>query len=425
MILAGGQLYEDRQLAQVLAGLEERCHAALSGEGISPETVIAACERLVEQVEAGEYDQLIARFLKDFQVSRRQFQGALDLFRRESLTYQCRMAWGENWRDLPPLRHAGHPDIRRRRMPLGVLFHIAAGNVDGLPAYSVVEGLLAGNINLLKLPSADRGLSVLLLHRLVSLEPALADYVYVFDVPSTDLKTLTRLAALADGVVVWGGDEAVQAAYRMVDCHTRVIPWGHKLSFAYAVPPVEDGDLRALARHIRETNQLLCSSCQGIFLDTDDQGELEAFGRRFLTILEEEGRDLPKIDPALGAKPALYLYNDQLEAHWTGRKILRGSGVSVTVCPDRTLELSRMWGNCWVKALPRNEIVRNLKGCKGLLQTCGLLCPPEERETVEKLLARAGLVRITQAGEMSRAIPGEAHDGVYPLIAYTRVVEMG
>lgn len=39
-------------------------------------------------------------------------------------------------------------------MPLGVLFHIAAGNAEALPAYSVAEGLLMGNVNLLKLPAA-------------------------------------------------------------------------------------------------------------------------------------------------------------------------------------------------------------------------------------------------------------------------------
>ena len=42
--------------------------------------------------------------------------------------------------------------------PLGVLLHIAAGNADGLPAFSVAEGLATGNINILKLPQADNGL---------------------------------------------------------------------------------------------------------------------------------------------------------------------------------------------------------------------------------------------------------------------------
>ena len=136
----------------------------------------------------------------------------------------------------------------------------------------MVEGLLAGNVNILKLPAQDRGASLLLLRELVRLEPRLRDFVYVFDVPSTDLQSLERFAKIADAVVVWGGDEAVRAARTLAGPDTALICWGHKLSFAYAVPPVPDGDLEALADHICATGQLLCSSCQGIFLDTGDMG---------------------------------------------------------------------------------------------------------------------------------------------------------
>ena len=60
---------------------------------------------------------------------------------------------------------------------------------------------------------------------------------------------------------------------------------------------------------------------------------------------------------------------------------------------------------------------------KGYLQTVGLICPDSEREQLSSLLARAGVVRITEAGEMSRTLPGEAHDGTYPLREYSRIVE--
>ena len=94
------------------------------------------------------------------------------------------------------------------------------------------------------------------------------------------------------------------------------------------------------------------------------------------------------------------------------------------MAPDSRLELSWLGGNCWVKPLPRRKLLAALKGQKGYLQTAGLLCAPEERQELSALLARAGLVRITEAGEMSRTLSGEAHDGDYPLRAYSRIVEM-
>lgn len=422
MILYRGELCEDRELPRLLERLEADCLETIAGQSIDRETVVAACDALARRAEAGDYDSVLQPFLAAFSIDPARFREALFLFKREALSYKLAVELGPE--DLPDLTPPGRAPIRRRRMPLGVLFHMAAGNVDGLPAYSVVEGLLAGNVNILKLPAQDRGASLLLLRELVRLEPRLRDFVYVFDVPSTDLQSLERFAKIADAVVVWGGDEAVRAARTLAGPDTALICWGHKLSFAYAVPPVSDGDLEALADHICATGQLLCSSCQGIFLDTEDMAAVEALGKRFFTLLRQENRRHPPADLSLRAKAALHLRTEELEAHESGRRIFRGDGVSVTVAPDNRLELSWLGGNCWVKPLPRRKLLAALKGQKGYLQTAGLLCAPEERQELSALLARAGLVRITEAGEMSRTLSGEAHDGDYPLRAYSRIVEM-
>jgi hypothetical protein len=438
VILAHGRLYEDSTLSALLETLEADCIRTIASQSIAQEQVIAACDTLGKRIAEGKeqtpgttaslacgvfappsgYDRILGQFMADFQISEAHLSAALQLFSRESLQYKCRMELGDT---LEPLRH----DIRRYRYPLGVLLHIAAGNVDGLPAYSVIEGLLAGNINILKLPSADSGISVLLLSELCKIEPALADFVYVFDVPSTDLDSLSRFAAVADAVVVWGGDEAVSAARSLAPCNTKVISWGHKLSFAYATLDATVQDLTALAHHICETRQLLCSSCQGIYVDTADRTVLEGFGRRFYAILRSVSAAYPPVPRGLRAKATLHLYNEELEQHITGNTVYRGDGVSVLVTEDSTLALSCLFRNCWVKPLPREQIVPTLKGKKGYLQTCGLLCGDHDRLPLSDRLARAGAVRITEAGEMSRTIAGEAHDGDYPLRLYSRIVESG
>ena len=47
----------------------------------------------------------------------------------------------------------------------------------------------------------------------------------------------------------------------------------------------------------------------------------------------------------------------------------------------------------------------------------------EKRKKITDALARIGVVRITSAGNMSRTICGEAHDGTYALREYSRIVE--
>lgn len=423
MILAHGTLQDDSQLEALRSQLEQDCLETVATQSINAELVISACDALASKIAAGEYDHVLRPFLAAFHIDPQQFHAALNLFTRESLERKVKFELGDDPAETP-LPHDGFSHIQRQRYPLGILLHIAAGNVDGLPAYSVVEGLLAGNINILKLPAMDHGASILLLHELVQLEPKLKDFVYVFDVPSTDLESLQEFARISDGIVVWGGDEAVRAARQMASPDTRIISWGHKLSFAYASGEIRDEDLEKLANHICITRQLLCSSCQGIFIDSDDMQAVTEFGHRFFDMLCKVNRNYPPADAGLRAKATLQLYNQELEADMGGKVILRGGGVSVTIMPDSNLELSLLAGNCWVKPLPRARLISALKPMKGYLQTAGLLCPDSERKALGDLLARAGLVRITEPGEMSRTIPGEAHDGTYPLREYSRVVEM-
>lgn len=416
MILMHGEIISSEMENKYLEGLYEKClHTLDVGEPIEAQKVINACDSLFLRVMQGEFSELIEPVLQMSDISHERFLDMAKLFSKEELEYKYKTELGE----LPEDLKSG---IKRRRYPLGILFHIAAGNVDGLPAYSVIEGLLAGNINILKLPAGDSGLSVRLLYELVKCEPSLKDYIYVFDIPSTDTATLKEFARMADGIVVWGGDEAVKAAREMADVTTKIIPWGHKLSFAYVAEGVTDEQLLTLARHVCITNQVLCSSCQGIYVDTDNPKALESIGQRFFSLLQRANREMGKADMGMRGKNTIRLYTDMLERRGNQR-VLSGEGVSVIIKEDRELELSYLFRNVWVKALPKEQILPVLKKHKNHLQTCGLFCSDEEREGLAERLIRAGVVRITD-GNMSRTVSGEAHDGTYPLLEYSRVVEM-
>ena len=117
-------------------------------------------------------------------------------------------------------------------------------------------------------------------------------------------------------------------------------------------------------------------------------------------------------------------YEQELESiTGPGPEVLRGKDCSLTIGEDGELELSLQFGNPLVKALPRAQLPAMLRRHKGVLQTAGLLCAPEEREELAMALLRAGVVRVTGQGDMSRTTCGDAHDGDYPLRRYTRVTE--
>jgi len=419
MILYQGIIYGNIEQNLLIDSLYQDALKTLSStEKLTPLKVINACDRLAKKVRNKEYDEIILPLLEGLDISYLQFEEYIRMFEIEALIKKVERELGRNYTDEVPIE-----DSVQRLVPLGILFHIAAGNVDLLPAYSVVEGLLAGNINILKLPTGDNGLSIKLLSELILIEPLLKEYIYVFDVPSTEVKTLERFAGMADGIVVWGGDFAVEAARKMAPINTKIIAWGHKLSFAYATVDCSDEDLKDLAEHICLTNQLLCSSCQGIFVDTSSRQDLEEIGERFFSIFKEVNKKHHPVSLGMRSKNALMIYNERLERHETKKTIFYEEGVSVIISEDHLLELSLLFRNVWIKPLKRNLIISELKSHKNHLQTVGLLTTPDQINGLSKSLIDAGLIRVTKAKDMSRVYIGETHDGTFALREYTRVVE--
>ncbi len=418
MIFANGKLLPDSRRREVIADLETAVNEVRMGPRLEAETVIAAVDALGKRLAGGEFDQLLAQFLP----ANVTLDDLLPLLSRETIEAKLAAELGPD-----PFGDRPFPRTTARVLPLGTLLHIAPGNMPGLPVYTALEGLLTGNVNLLKLPHGDKGLSLAALRLLVEQEPRLAPYLYAFDLPSKEQGDLKALAALADGLVTWGSDRAILAARSLAPAGCKLIEWGHRLSFAY-VSGYEDksSELSSLAAHIIETGQRLCSSCQVIFLNTDRWEEGKAFCRDLLPYLEKAA----SLRPGRGAGAQAVLSGQTalleriIEGRAKGEVLYPSKGCSVILRPDRELELSPMEGNVLVKLLPQEELLSTLRRQKGRLQTAGLICSPESREALTALLSQAGLTRITRAAAMSAAFPGESHDGESPLRRYLRIVDI-
>jgi len=416
MILSQGHLLPDSEQEKVIVSLEKEIPLTLMKEPLDREKLIAACDRLSRRAKNGEFDAIAKPLSEMAHLSYEAYLEYASMFSEEGLHKKLALELA----GLPFQEEQVGPHLFRRLAPLGVLMHIAAGNVDVLPAYSVIEGLLAGNINILKLPTGDKGLSVKLLSELIKEEPSLAPYVYVFDVPSYEIETLKRLAHFADAVVVWGGDAAVKGARSLAEPNCRLIEWGHKLSFAYVTSSAKDEELHLLARDICVSNQILCSSCQGLYFDDEDETATERFAKRFFAILLEENKAVGKASLGMRAKGALSVYNERLEGK---SEIYAQDGVSLILYPDEELRLSFLFRNVWLKKLPSARIIPVLKPYRGYLQSCALLASPEEKKSLVPLLIQAGVNRIVD-GNLSLMEEGESHDGRYPLREYTKIVDI-
>ncbi|MCR5611778.1 MAG: acyl-CoA reductase [Clostridiales bacterium] len=421
MNLINGKLYDNDAALKALDELPALILEERKKPFLPPERVIAACGRLGRELGEEHLALLTGMGIRE-EKARRELEFAREMLSEEYLRERLARE-GVSFDEASFVPFGQKSPVRQRLLPLGTLLHIAAGNVDALPVFSVLEGLLTGNVNILKLPRDDGGLSVTILLKLMEYEPAIRGRVFVFDFPSENIDALKKTAAVADAVIVWGGDEAVTAVRRLASPDTRIIEWGHRLSFAYVSGFVTDEALSGLAYNILDTDQLYCSSCQGVFVDTEDENELPYFAERFADILEKKAEEAGfSHDLFIRAQKTLELYTDGLEAEKTGARIIKKRLVSVTVIRDSELAPSHMFGNPWVKPLPRSLVPDALIKHKGRLQTAALLCPESERAELEALLASCGLTRITDGARMSETYCGLPHDGEMPLMRYVRIV---
>lgn len=417
MSIIGGKQYDSDTARSLLDGLKETVGTTLKKDRLAAGTVITAAARLSDTISVDTTYGLFAALGISRQSAETMISEAKRFLSRDYLETKLCRELGED----PFGERTIEDGIAEKTLPLGVLTHIAAGNAAGLPAYSVIEGLLAGNINILKLPGSDEGLSSALLSMLIEIEPGLADYIYVFDLPSVDAKSIKKMLEVSDAAAVWGSDFAVSGIRALSPPGLRIIEWGHKLSFACVTKKGETRRaLDGIAKDICETEQLLCSSPQCVYYEADSFDELKAFGARLFKSLEAaNGRIAPvRPDPGAQAEITSLLRLTFLEELTGNKSVLTGDGFSVTADEDASLCPSPMYRNIWVK--PMRTMFETLREKKGYLQTAALACSQDELTPLTELLITCGVCRITPCGGMTASYAGEPHDGRHALRQYVK-----
>ena len=424
MNLIDGRLMSDDESRVQLDRLDTLILQTRLGKPLSTERVIAACDILSKILNEEEHLGLLVNLGMPAEKARRELALAKRMMRSAYLEHRLQAEFGEPFSEESFYPYSHDRPVRQEWKPLGILLHIAAGNVDALPVFSVIEGLLTGNINILKLPGSDAGLSITMLSELMKIEPSIIPYVFVFDTPSSDIAAMEKMAACADAIVVWGGDAAVSAVRTLARPDTRIIEWGHKISFAYVSgDEIPDAELEGIAYNICDTQQLLCNSCQGIYLDTDSFETVLQFSQRFLTILSTMAAKMPvKPDPYLDAQISLELYVEDLESLKTEKQMFRSDPCSVIAYPDTILHPAYQFRNLWINLLPQDKILSELLKYKNHLQTVALVCDPHRKPVLESLFAKTGIVRITSGANMSTTYCGQPHDGEFSLRRYMKIV---
>ncbi|MEU6315055.1 acyl-CoA reductase [Streptomyces sp. NPDC047014] len=427
-----GSFIGDEEAGRRLAGLPAAVEAALAAE-LDTETVLAACDalaaalrdpahpvrtRLAGHLPEGEDPAVLAEL------------GGL-LGRRE-LTRKLRRELG----GAAPgrLNRAGPREtVYEAWAPVGLVTHVAPGNAATVAPLSIVEGLLAGNVNVLKTSGADTLLTQHLMAELAALDPsgALAARIVVLRFPSARQEWLRLMCAPADVVAVWGGEGAVEGIAAHVPAGCRLVEWGHRISFAYLTEDAwsRADTLEALADDVCLYEQQACSSPQVVYLDTEDEAEVFAFAERFADVLAARppaagATPADEPDPAEAAELTTTELMARLEEHLGLTRVFAAPDGSWRVMADTRspLTASPLHRSVWVKPLPRKRLIATLRPMRRYLQTAGVAAGRTDMAELARTLLAAGVTRVTPLGAMQASYAGEPHDGVYALQRYSRRV---
>ena len=313
-----------------------------------------------------------------------------------------------------------------RGYPLGVVAHVLAGNVFLGGVIALAQSLLTRNAVLLKLSSEDSGFTELFTQTLLDADDTgvLRSSIAVCSWSSAQAELNQVVREQADGIVVWGGQSAIDA-YPAERCRGRVIHYGPRLGLGFVLDGVDVREaVRSLAWDVALWEQRACSSPRVLFVENigDLPNHVAAELSSALTTVRER---LPSRPMTLDEKTEVLAIREL--SYWQAHAQLFAGVQSMdhTVLVASTPPTDVPLGYRTVVVVPIariDQLNELLQPYRAGLQTAVLAAPPSRWPTTVDILARLGFTQIAAAGSAAARFLGLPHEGEYALRRLVRLV---
>lgn len=317
-----------------------------------------------------------------------------------------------------------------------LLLHVWAGNVPGLPLWSLIAGLLvkAGTVG--KLPSAEPLMAGWFVKLLAEIDPQLADCIAIVWWKGGDEAQERMWLTQADTVVAYGGTAALEAIRGRVPVTTRFLPHGHKVSFAMIGREALDARrgpavARLAAWDVMRYDQQGCYSPQMVFAERGGAVSPRDLAGYLAAELAALAVRFPRRALPLGEAASLAAWRDGEEMKGfaqPGRALLAdpagGWCVSYADAPE-DLAPSGLNRSVTVVAVDDlHDAVPRVAPFKRFLQSAGVAAGPERLVRLADALGRVGVTRLCALGRMTAPEAGWHHDGRFNLLDLVTITEI-
>lgn len=341
-----------------------------------------------------------------------------------------------------------------------LLAHVWAGNVPGLPLWSLACGLLVKSGNIGKLPSAEPVFATLLAQALCAVHPPLADCLAMVWWKGGQPGPAAALCGEAETVLAYGSNAALAEIREQVPASTRFISYGHKLGLALVGRTALDRQrgpaaARRAAQDIVRWEQQGCYSPHAIYVERGGALSPREFAQHLAGELANLAHRHPRRTLALDEAEAVAAWRHSAEWRVLNADAARRSddatrpGDDAAVPDDEQPAACELLGNdatSWSLAFSDtsqplspsagqrcvqvsavatlDDVLPLLAPHAAFLQTVALASTPAELYRLGEALGRIGVTRIAALGAMTQPEAGWHHDGRFNLADLVRLVDI-
>jgi len=303
------------------------------------------------------------------------------------------------------------------------LVHIAAGGIPNPVISSMVLGVLLRSAQFVKCARGSSFLPRLFAHSLYDAEPKLGACLEIAEWPGGSVPLETTLFNEADCVTATGSDETLQKIRQNVPMRTRLVSYGHRVSFAFVAHEALSGfnPKKAAARaavDVAAWNQLGCLSPHVIYVEHGGGVTAEHFAELLsgeLDRLEQaqpRGELPPETAAVIAAKRAFY---EVRAAHSPEtRRWCSENSTAWTVIyeADPRFQLSCLNRFVYVKGVTSlTEALQSADAIRGKVSSVGVAATEDRLPALATELARWGVTRVCPLGQMQNPPLLWRHDG--------------
>lgn len=338
-------------------------------------------------------------------------------------------------------------ELRGGRTSLAVgpdlMVHLTAGNLPNPALMSMVLGLLTRSAQVVKCPRRASLIPRLFAHSLAAAESKLGASMEIVSWSRDDRGAAGLEQALfeeADCVTATGGDAMVEDIRRRVPVRTRLVAYGHRVSFGFVAKESQSTYafrrlVRSVADDVTAWNQLGCLSPHVVYVEEEAEGMAARFAEELASELGRRESADPRGEIPIEEAAAIASCRSAYRLRAATQSGVAERNLSGSLFFE-TSATSRVWesegSTAWTVVLdgdPRfkasclnrflyvkpvrsfEEVLRYAEPVRHQLSTVALAVPDERLPAISRTLARWGAKRLCPVGRMQEPPLAWRHDG--------------